>query len=210
MPRKPRPLERSSGIERDARLLVIASEDTHAVQLYFSRFSPRRVQFRILPTEEGRSSPKALTDRLDRFRDEFQIDDDDQLWYCGDLDHWAAPSHIGTLTEVLQHCRNCSYQVAISNPCFELWLLLHFSDVPTNVGNCDSVAKQLSMMADGYSKLRGCGIEVTTEMVRTAIARAEQLDVGVGDIPVGSPSTRIYRILKVLLERESIILRKTS
>jgi hypothetical protein len=58
MPRKKRPLDRDGGALRDARLVVIASEDTLAVRDYFSRFRLRRVQFRILPTEGGRSAPQ--------------------------------------------------------------------------------------------------------------------------------------------------------
>jgi len=43
MPRRQRPLIRDSNMERDTSLIVIASEDTHAVERYFDRFKPRRV-----------------------------------------------------------------------------------------------------------------------------------------------------------------------
>ncbi len=58
MPLKKRPLDRDSGVLRDARLIVIASEDTYAVADYFKRFRTRRLQFIIIPTEGGQSRPK--------------------------------------------------------------------------------------------------------------------------------------------------------
>jgi hypothetical protein len=101
MPRRQRPLIRDTDTLRDASLIVIASEDTYAVERYFRRFRPRRVQFRFLPTEQGRSSPQAILDRLDAYRSEFQIGGDDELWYCGDTDHWITGNHLPNLHRVL-------------------------------------------------------------------------------------------------------------
>jgi hypothetical protein len=66
MPRKPRPLTRSNQEHRDARLIVIASEDTYAVERYFLQFRPKHVQFKVLPAVNNQSSPQATLDRLVR------------------------------------------------------------------------------------------------------------------------------------------------
>jgi hypothetical protein len=206
MPRKPRPLDRDSGAVRDATLIVIASEDTHAVRDYFARFHPRRVQFRVLPTEHGQSAPEHIAQRLDAFRAEFNLDTDDQMWYCGDTDHWVRGNHLPNLLQVLQHCRQAGYDVALSNPCFELWLLLHFTTLPANTITCNAVSDALSAAAGGYSKEGGCQATITGEMVDQAVERATHLDAGSAEIPV-APTTRIYRILNLLIERESIVIR---
>ena len=204
MPRKPRPLERDSDVVRDANLIVIASEDTHAVQTYFQRFRPRRVQFKVLPTDDCRSAPTFIAERLDQFRREYNLDDDDQLWYCGDIDHWARGNHISNLRMVLQHCRQAKYHVALSNPCFELWLLLHFIDLPVGMTLCADVCQQLSGVGGGYSKEHGCGTELNSNMVWEAVRRANALDVGTDEIP-DRVTTRVYRILDLLLKREQIV-----
>ena len=206
MPRRPRPLDRDAGVVRDASLIVIASEDTYAVQAYFSRFRPRRVQFRVLPTEDGLSAPEHILARLDEFRSEFNLDDDDQLWYCGDTDHWVDANHMANLAHVLQKCSQAKYRVALSNPCFELWLLLHFLDTVPVEMNCHDVCKKLSTDAGGYSKHKGCRAPITAEMVWRAAERAKRLDDGTKEIPT-TPTTRIYLILALLLERESIIIK---
>jgi hypothetical protein len=205
LPRKPRPLDRDLGVVRDASLIVIASEDTHAVQAYFERFQPRRVQFRVLPTENGRSAPEHILKRLDAFHSEFHIADDDQLWYCGDTDHWAGANHIANLVQVLQSCSQKGYQVALSNPCFELWLFLHFFDIPGNAMSCHEICDKLSANAGGYSKDGGCRANITPDMVRHAAERAARLDAGTLGIPA-TPTTRVYRILNLLVQRESIII----
>lgn len=204
MPRKKRPLERGNEFVRDAILIVIASEDEFAVELYFERFRTSRLKFRVLPTNDGRSSPQDISNRLDEFRAEFSLNEDDQLWFCGDVDHWAQPNHIPNLTAVLQHCRQCRYQVALSNPCFELWILLHFVDQPSiPEAPCSGIAAELRQAAAGYSKSGGCGSPLTTDMVHDAIRRAKTLDTDPSDIPA-RPMTRVYRIVEELLKRQAI------
>lgn len=210
MPRRQRPLIRDSGTLRDASLIVIASEDTHAVERYFDRFKPRRVQFRFLPAEEGRSSPQAILDRLDEYRGEFQIGDGDELWYCGDTDHWISGNHLPNLLRVISLCHQRGYLVALSNPCIEWWLLLHFADAPDAPPDqgpldCQAVCDRLRAAAGGYSKANGCAAEITEAHVRQAIARAE-----LGDTADGLPknlATQVHRIVKSMAARQSIVLR---
>lgn len=209
MPRKPRPLDRDTGVVRDASLIVIASEDTYAVEDYFVRFQPRRVQFRVLQTENGQSAPKYVVERLDAFRAEFDLKEDDQLWYCGDVDHWASGKHLPNLQRVMQHCAQNGYRVALSNPCFELWLLLHFTDLPENIKIAEEVCGALAAAANGYSKDKGCHSLISEEMVRSAVDRATRLDEGTADIP-DTPTTRVYKILELLVQRESIVIKQVQ
>jgi hypothetical protein len=144
--------------------------------------------------------------RLDEFRREFELRDDDQLWYCGDTDHWAAANHIPNLKQVLQHCRQAGINVALSGPCFELWVLLHFSDQLDALQTCRDVCAALSTVAGGYSKAHGCAAPITNRMVIAARDRAIRLDEGTPEIP-DRPTTRVYKILNLLMERESIVVR---
>lgn len=203
MPRKTRPIERELEPFRDASLLIIASEDTHAVKEYFSRFQARRVQFRVLKTDDGCSSPKDVLERLDQFRKEFP-EDGDQFWYCGDTDHWIRPGHIKNLTEVLQLCRQKGYRVAISRPCFEFWLLLHFSEpsLPSDA-MCPHVVGELRKVAQGYSKKSGCVRSLNSQMVIDATRRAKAMLAVTEQIPSG-PASQVYSIVEELMKRESI------
>lgn len=205
MPRRQRPLIRDSETVRDASLVVIASEDTYAVRDYFARFRPKRVQFRVLETRDGLSAPQHIIDRLDAYRNEFELGPDDQLWYCGDTDHWTQGNHQGNLADILTQCSQKSYFVAFSNPCIELWLVLHFMDVADGEISCADACAHLRDVAGGYAKQNGHRLTITHEMVRQAVARAQELDTNNAAIPK-CPATRIYKILELLLNRESILL----
>lgn len=178
MPRKKRPLDRDSGLLRDANLIVIASEDTYAAKAYFARFRTRRTKFIVLPTEDGRSSPGAVLQRLDEFKAKYATEENDQFWLCIDQDHWAESAHIGTLIQVLRHCADKQFGIAISNPCFELWMLLHFESPDPESCRCAAdVMHRLKDLFGGYNKTKCCGsIPIDESMVRAAIDRAEQLD----------------------------------
>ncbi len=205
MPKRQRPLIRDGVTERDASLILIASEDTYAPEKYFRSFKPRRVQFRFLPTAEGRSSPRAIVNRLNEYKAEFQIGEDDELWYCGDIDHWAASNHIPNLHRVLSHCHNQRFRVALSNPCFEVWLLLHFEEAPEAELDCDTICKLLRAAAGGYSKPNGCAAKMTKEHVLQAVARAGRGDTG--DVLPLNPASQVHRIVTSMANRQSIVLR---
>lgn len=211
MPRKKRPLERSEGVDRDASIIVIACEDKYAPKVYFGQFVTSRVQFKVFPTEDCRSSPFHIVQRLRTYQDEFQLGGSDQLWYLGDLDHWSEPNHIANLTPALRECRQADFGVAICNPCFELWLLLHFVDLPKRQPwNATTIESELRRQAGGYSKVRGCVTPITSEMVEVAIERDRALDeFPVEDIP-RTPTSRVSRIIEVLKQKQAIRLLPTA
>lgn len=93
MPRKRRPLDRTSGVLRDASIVVIACEDTHAVKQYFAKFRAKRIQYMVLPTVDGNSSPRAVVERLNAYKEEYATEDGDELWICIDADHWVHGGH---------------------------------------------------------------------------------------------------------------------
>ena len=209
MPRKQnRPLERQEEVHRDASLIVIACEDKYAPKVYFNQFITSRVQFKVLPTEDCRLSPPKIVERLRAFRDKFEIDAGDQLWYLGDLDHWSEPNHIANLTAALRECRQAGFWVAICNPFFELWLLLHFFDLPKSLKwTATSIEAELKSLAGGYSKKHGCVAPITVEL---AMERDRNLDEHPEkDIPQ-TMTSRVYLIVDLLKKKQAIELRPSS
>ncbi len=112
---------------RDAKLIVIVAEGEVTEPTYFedlafdARFRHPRVDIQVLPAISGLSSPKHVIDRLDKVRRKSSLYEGDELWLVIDKDQWKDR----TLSEVAQQIRQKGYHLADSNPCFELWLLLH-------------------------------------------------------------------------------------
>jgi len=203
MPRKKRPIERTESTPRDCSLFVVACEDKYAVKQYLAKFNVRRVQFKVLPTEDTHSAPDAVFARLDQFREDYDLAGDDQLWLCIDTDHWVEKNFIAKLTKVLQECKQKGIQIALSNPCFELWLTLNFSKPdPANCGTCAEVVAYLKQVASGYNKANIRRLKINAEMVLAAIERARSLDDQ--QLIPKTIGTQVYKLIEELQIKEAI------
>ena len=78
--RRKRPLDHTVAHLRDTRLIIIAAEGEKTEKQYFSMFRNRRVQVKVLHTEDGLSSPKHVFDRLAKYRKAYDVKCDDELW----------------------------------------------------------------------------------------------------------------------------------
>lgn len=206
--RRKRKIDREAGKLADTNLIVIASEDQYAVKQYFELFQSVRIQFEVLETEDGQSSPKDVLERLSRYLEEFQIGDGDEFWLVTDIDHWAEPGHIKNLTEVVRLCRQKKIGVATSFPCFDLWLLLHFSELPQKqISQCSEIGVLIRDAVGGYNKTKVFNLPVTMESVEAAIARAKAANPK-GPI-LQELGSEVHLIIEHLVESGSISIAKS-
>ncbi len=200
--RKKRPLERTpvTNMVRDAKLIVIASEDRYAVKQYFEFFRSTEIQFRVLSTEDNNSSPRRIMDRLDEYLNEYQIGDEDRLWYVGDTDHWTQPNHIQKLVEVRRLCKQKGIGFSLSNPCFDLWLLLHFAKFPNETNlTCEEIGKRIRIKAGRFDKTKVYNLPIDINRVATAIKRSKANYPG-EEIPA-QLQTSVHLIIEDLIDR---------
>lgn len=205
MARRKRKIDRETGKLADTSIIVIASEDDKAVKQYFELFESVRVQFNVLNTEDGRSSPQAVLERIDKFKEENQFGDGDEFWIVTDVDHWASPGHVKNLIDVLRKSKQKGVAVALSNPCFDLWLLLHFLEFPAgHVGRCEDVGQLIRETVGFYNKLRVYELPFSMELVLLAINSARDNDPQ-GEI-LESNGTHVFRILEDMVKSDIITL----
>lgn len=124
-----RSFQRPEG-KKTARLIVVASEGKDTERIYFEAVKEHwcavNVHLEILRRDNNNSGPENVVSQLLEFKDEYDLDDEDSLWLVIDRDKWKE----ATLAAIAQRCVKDKYlHMAMSNPCFELWLLLHFEDV---------------------------------------------------------------------------------
>ena len=114
---------------RDARLIVIASEGKDTERIYFKalakEYTNPRVHVHILErseAEQNNSSPEHVLKQLNDYKEQYALEADDELWLVIDKDRWTE----AMLSRVATECTQDEYMhMALSNPCIELWLLLH-------------------------------------------------------------------------------------
>lgn len=202
--RKSRPLPRSVPLLRDARLFIVATEDTVAPKQYFSFYPHPRVHVEVLETHDGLSSPAHVVQRLVAFANTYQIGEDDQLWALLDTDHWIKGNHKAGLMTALNEARGRGYRIAISNPCFDLWLLLHHAAVPPGqaFAGANEVADAIRAASGEFNKTNLKSHHYPVESVATAVQRARDLEPAGGDPVTGfwpeSTGSRVFLLIEQL------------
>lgn len=165
------------GRHRDARLLLVATEDRYAARQYLEALQDRglidrsRVHVHVLATEDSRSSPEHVLDRLLDLR--LELAEADERWLVLDVDRWPEK----TLASVCRLATQNGVGLAISNPCIEAWLLLHFEDGRPE-SPCQSSEEQLRKLLGTYNKTRIPTEPWTHERVTRACERAQAEDNG--------------------------------
>lgn len=190
--RKKRSLNRDSTYHRDTRLLVIATEGRLTEKAYFDQFRERRVQVEILPMgEDNQSSPQHVLERLNGYCGEYQIGEGDELWLMIDVDRWGDKILSAIASEAFQH----GYRLAVSNPCFEVWLLCHYQKPPCKADKCQNIKDLLKETILGYdsAKLRLSDFEGKIDM---AIKIADALDVNPDHRWPHAVGTHVHKVVK--------------
>ncbi len=198
--RKPRPLKRDSSSLRDDRLFIVACDDTYAPDQYFNFFRLPRIQIKVIPTEDNTSHAEHVLNRLKQF----EHDDDDELWMLLDTDHCTSGAHLKNFKNALRDARNAGVQVALSKPCFELWLLLHHVDVETvtTISNASQTESILRQVLRGYDKTSLKQEHFPLATVALACQRAAHLDSATlgSDIPQQNTS-RVYLLWQAIIAK---------
>ena len=205
---------------RDARLIVIASEGKDTERIYFKalakEYTNPRVHVHILERsvdEQNNSSPEHVLKQLNDYKSQYELEADDELWLVVDKDRWteAMLSHVAT---------ECSQEVAmymaLSNPCFELWLLLHVEDVTLltpeeqklwienrrKSKNTDTFLKARLRQNMGSYHESSYDAQSLIAHVENAIERARALDKSPNDRWPQTLGTRVYLLAKSVMNRK--------
>lgn len=211
--RKRKDFVRLEGV-RSARLVVIASEGRCTESIYFSMVKERlrapNVHVEILARDTNESSPERVHAQIADFMQNYNIEEDDELWLVIDRDRW----HERMLSQVAKLCaQNSHLNFCMSNPCFELWLLLHiedireydeqtFADLAANQKNKSGLTWLKKRMRDLLGSYSESNYEVLKLLpfVPMAIEIARDLDVNPTDRWPQTVGTRVYKLMESITE----------
>ena len=204
---------------RDARLIVIASEGKDTERIYFKalakEYTNPRVHVHILErseAEQNDSSPKHVLKQLNDYKEQYALEADDELWLVIDKDRWTE----AMLSRVATECsQEVAMHMALSNPCFELWLLLHIEDSALLTPEEQKQwieNRRKSKNGDPYLKVRlrqkmGSYHESSYDAlaliahVEDAIERARALDKNPNDRWPQTLGTRVYLLAESVMNR---------
>lgn len=197
---KPRPLNRDTDSLRDDRLFIVACDDTYAPKQYFNFFRLPRVQVCVIETPEDENRCHAI-DVLQRLED-IEHEEEDERWMLLDTDHYVNGPHIKAFSRIIKEAKEKGISVALSKPCFELWLLLHHvdKDAVTELDNAKAVEKSLRDWLGEYNKTSLKREHFPVETVVKAYLQARNLDKTVkGGVIPQTNTSRVFRLWEAII-----------
>ena len=202
---------------RTKPVILIVTEGEKSEPKYFEHFRTRQnnVEVRVVPNSKNGSK----TDYLNLIRKASRIckDDDlssksgDSVWIIADGDvNYQAADAVKKKNEALTQARATAekeaYSLLISNPCFELWYLLHLRYTTAHLPDYDAVKKALEQAGiKDYEKHNDLYEQLASETLE-AIKRAKRLETHQVEngfaLPLGidaNPFTEVYRLMEKLV-----------
>ncbi|NOX45473.1 MAG: RloB domain-containing protein [Chlorobi bacterium] len=201
--------------KRSAKLIVIATEGRKTERVYFEglaeSFDSTKVHVEVIEKLDNNSSPENVLGQLNAFKGEYNLDENDELWMVIDRVYQSWEAEI--IRSVAQIChQKKGYFLAVSNPAFELWLLLHFIDCTklsklvkedlyrnAKVSRSKTYSKKmLSDLLGGFNEAKYNAF-LFVENVQDAIDNAIRLDSNPRTRWPNYLGTRVYKLAQNIL-----------
>ena len=141
---------RKERIRKPKRTVLIVCEGEKTEITYFNKFKIRNSGVHIDAVHGKCTDPKNIVDFAEeRMNNKWSIDFDegDGVWCVFDVDDNT--DHV--LKNTFEHAKTKNIQIALSNPCFELWFLLHYKLILSQISR-DEALIELKKYIKNYKK----------------------------------------------------------
>ncbi len=217
MPRERIEFIRESNVIEREKLFLLAYEGNETEPTYFEalkknyRFNKDRIEIVSLrrDAKDTKSAPKYVFENLEKIKDEYDLGNNDELWMIIDRDRNGK-----NIEKYSAKCKaTLNFYFALSNPCFEFWLLLHLKDTTEftedelslifenrKVGRKKTYLKKLlsDILPDGYNETN-LKPERFLQHIEDAIFRAKNMNVDGEDYPKNL-GTDVYKLIEKVIQ----------
>jgi hypothetical protein len=184
-------------------IILIVCEGRKTERRYFEAlhvaFRVREVRVKVVPGSDGRSSPSQILDAALQHKKEHNLDPaaGDEAWCVFDTEQEGTHPD---LQDVMERAARARVRLAISNPAFEYWYLLHYECTDRPFTDATEVSDQLRRHLPQYTKTMDA-FACVKDRTETALANVEALrkraDVDWERCP--NPSTGVDRLVQRVL-----------
>jgi len=209
--------------------IVIVCEGKNTEPAYFNLFKTRYVNVNVeIPDKKSygknkgkKTDPLSLVQKAKeykRYKYEIREEDGDMVWCVFDVDinyntDNPIQSRIDEINKAKTLANSKNITLGISNPCFELWYLMHFEYTTANLKDCDSVIERLNKYIIDYDKSK-CPIkydENYKKLMDVAVLNAKKLknhhklsgrnidiengDISIKDLVQSNPYTNLCKLV---------------
>ena len=193
--------KRRSGNRKEYKTLILVCEGEKTEPIYFNHYKERRSGLRILTPNSTVTDPENLVNFALRQIKKYDLDIGygDQVWCVFDAD--------GNKKENIEKAKALAgnkVKLCLSNPCFELWYLLHFYYFDNKTSTAE-VQQKLNRYIKNYDKTKDY-FDLLISNREKAIKNSKKVnnkhfDNGMKSIlDINSnPSTQVHEIVEYIL-----------
>jgi hypothetical protein len=182
-------LRRKHGTREARDVILIVCEGSETEPRYFRALrASKRLSNVHVEIAEGRGGDQnTVIEEVKKLR-ETNSDNYDHIWCVFDCESADRKS---IFEQAIIEGRHQGFDLAVSNPCFEYWLLLHFEFSSAQFSSCKEVVKRLNKHIGKYDKAMDCSVFI--EHLINAIQNANRID-SLNEFP--NPSTNVHLLVR--------------
>jgi len=219
--------KKKQGFRELKKGIIIITEGKTTEPQYFNIFNndienKEFISIKILPPEDENNDgvlKDSFKARMQKCLDVLKNDDDfeygDEICIVIDTDKCIKGTHQKNLKEIIKFAKDNKCLLAISNPCFEIWLYLHFDNFTKEEKDYFKTLKNRYTEKNKYIikllKKKNIGFKknnIKVELfndknIQDALERSKKLDSKKNNYPTNSddcPQTQVYKIVEKILE----------
>ena len=190
--------QRSAGKRDERRIIRVLTEGAVTEPGYLAQWARRNRRIHVEFADSG-MAPLSLVQRA---RDYQQANrrsrragrgiDFDEIWCVFDVDQHP------NLAQAINEAQQGGISVALSNPCFELWLILHYEDQTAHIDRRHAQRRARDLGAIDAKRLEPSNIEALLSGYDAARLRAQQLrerHLAAGSDPTENPSSTVWELV---------------
>jgi hypothetical protein len=199
--------ERRIGFRQTKKLFLIACEGAETEPEYFNELKPivagrdAIIRVDLVANPNHKSHPKKVLERLLAAAKNKEIKAGDELWLVIDRDEWSSTD----LDEICKESMKLGYFVALSNPCFELWLFLHLAN-NRQFADRHQCQRELGKVFKSYQTNGKSGYDAKflIDKIPKAIERAKAIDLETKNLWPKKQGTRVHLLVEKLFRRVAV------
>lgn len=186
-------------------ILVGAEGKNQTERKYFKAFNQVQSEYKIMAGKGNNTDPVGVVEDLLKSakQEELDLKDGDMLACFIDVDFKKGRDQ--ELRAAMKLARQNNISVFLSNPCFEIWYLLHFRYSTKLYGSNEEVIKELGSYISDYSKSKDVydviENKIDQALLNTKRLESYHLENGTNDRLKKLPSTEAYKLIEMILEK---------
>ena len=189
------------------KLILFAAEGHNKTETYYLQDFIRDVgNLTLRRSRDASTDPVGMIKGLVDTMDDFDFDSENgDLAFCL-FDRDCNQDKELQIRQAMQIANKHNIEIIMSNPCFELWFICHFTSSPRYYASSAELCKDMNKFINGYSKSKEGIYSLLKDNLEIAISNAEALEkkalqAGYKKLTADfSPTTEMYKLAKSIFK----------